>query len=132
MCINIIGYNIATNNNIGGVNNNFNNISNISNMNISYTTNDPLKQFGIGCISTDMSNIADTDKSNIQINTADYERLQTPDLNNITSSSFVNFKGDEPIGLDLNKFISSTNPNTTIHNISTSEDLLIIQDVSFF
>jgi hypothetical protein len=60
-------------------------------------------------------------------------RSDTPDTNisisNITSTSFVNFKNNEPINLDLNKFISGNDPNMTMHDISSSNDLPLIQEV---
>jgi hypothetical protein len=119
-----LGFNIA--------NNNQNNISSIS--------NDPLKQFvnNHNIISTNTTNINfETDDNDILMQLNNDNRLLTPDINSNNSfitnnSSFVGYKSNEPMNIDLNKFISSTNPDTTIHDISTSNDLPIIQEVKFY
>lgn len=52
------------------------------------------------------------------------------DLNS-TCGTYYNMKSDEPINLDFNYFLNSTNPLDTSHLITTSNDLVIINEVLF-
>ena len=48
---------------------------------------------------------------------------------NVTTTSFVNYKSNEPMNIDLNKFMKLNNPDETVHDISSSNDLPMIQEV---
>jgi hypothetical protein len=50
---------------------------------------------------------------------------------NVTTTSFVNYKSNEPMNIDLNKFMKLNNPDETVHDISTSNDLPMLQEVIF-
>ena len=53
--------------------------------------------------------------------------INNSDLVNV-STTFMNITSDEPLGLDLNKFLNS-NPDETLPEISYSNDLSIITQV---
>lgn len=49
---------------------------------------------------------------------------------NGTNISIINLNGNEPLNLDFNKFLKSSNPDETVHEYSTSNDLPLIQEVN--
>jgi hypothetical protein len=53
--------------------------------------------------------------------------------NNNNNTTIVGLNSNQPIGLDLNKFVSNINNlDQTVHNISTSNDLPLISEVKVF
>ncbi len=47
-----------------------------------------------------------------------------------TSTSFQSHRTSEPLGLDINKFIQSNNPDETIHEVSQTQDIPLIQSIN--
>ena len=79
---------------------------------------------------SDMFNYDDDYEMNVFRNNIDDRNIDNDNRRFSQDNTMINLNMNQPIGLDLNKFISNVNNcDQTVHNISTSNDLPIISEV---
>ena len=81
---------------------------------------------------SDMFNYEDDYDMNVFKNNIDDRNNDNENRRSSQDNTMINLNINQPIGLDINNFISNVNNcDQTVHNISTSNDLPIISEVYF-
>lgn len=70
------------------------------------------------------------DDNDIDMGVNDTSNRRYSEYEKINNNTIINLDGVQPIGLDLNRFLNSNDPDQTIHSISQSNDLPIISELN--
>ena len=78
----------------------------------------------------EMYNYNDDVEMNVFKNNFDDKEVKRNSSRDINDQTMINLNSGNPVGLDINKFMSNINAcEQTVHGISTSNDLPIIAEV---
>jgi hypothetical protein len=81
----------------------------------------------------EMYNYTDDVDMNVFKNNFDENEVRKNSAKDINDQTMINLNSGNPVGLDINKFMSNINAcEQTVHGISTSNDLPIISEVILF
>jgi hypothetical protein len=78
----------------------------------------------------EMYNYNDDVEMNVFKNNFDDKEVRRNSSRDVNDQTMINLNSGNPVGLDINKFMSNINScDQTVHGISTSNDLPIISEV---